>query len=147
MKVLFISTAGALITIAALASARSSANQATIPNLVGTWSVSSQGATLLHGTGYSKRTHHAEQFTTLNAEAVIQKQEGRRFIGILKSARYTEKFAGAISVDGKSMAFVDEDGFLDGKIINNNLIEVTYRHIGNTESVAATGTYTRRQPS
>ena len=50
-----------------------------------------------------------------------QKQEGRQFIGILKSARYTEKFAGAISVDGKSMAFVDEDGLLDGKIINNNL--------------------------
>lgn len=144
LKALFISTAGALITIAALASTRSSAIQATIPNLVGTWSVSTQGATLLLGTGYSKRSHHADQFTTLNAEAVIQKQEGRRFIGILKSARYTEKFAGAISVDGKSMAFVDEDGFLDGKIINNNLIEVTYRHIGDTESVAATGTYTRR---
>jgi hypothetical protein len=144
MKAVVAATIGALITSGVLATARSSANQPAIPNLVGTWSVSTQGATLLHGTGYSKRSHHAEQFTTLNAEAVIQKQEGRRFVGVFKSARYTEKFAGAISVDGKTMAFVDEDGFLDGRIVNNNLIEVTYRHLGNAESVAATGTYTRR---
>jgi hypothetical protein len=144
MKAVLVATTGALIAIVALATTRSSANQPAIPNLVGTWSVSTQGATILHGTDYSKRSHHAEQFTTLNAEAVIQKQEGRRFVGVFKSARYTEKFAGAISLDGKTMAFVDEDGFLDGKIINNNLIEVTYRHLGDAESVTATGTYTRR---
>jgi len=80
----------------------------------------------------------------LNAEAVIQKQEGRRFIGIFKSPRYTEKFAGVISVDGKTFAYVDNDGSLDGKIVNNKLMEVIYRHTSTTESVVASGTYTRQ---
>ena len=65
-------------------------------------------------------------------------------VGILKSPRYTERFAGVISVDEKTFAYADEDGSLDGKIINNNLIEVVYRHISPTESVVSSGTYTRK---
>jgi hypothetical protein len=41
-------------------------------------------------------------------------------------------------------AFVDDDEFLSRKIINNHPIEASNRHLGNTESVAATGDYTRR---
>jgi hypothetical protein len=42
------------------------------------------------------------------------------------------------------MTLVDDDGSLDGKIDNNSLAEVAYRYIGNTESYAAAGIYTRR---
>jgi hypothetical protein len=44
----------------------------------------------------------------------------------------------------RPMAFADDGGFLGGKIINNHPIEASNRHLGNTESVAATGDYTRR---
>ena len=130
--------------IASLTARQSFAGNSPIPNLVGTWKVQSEGATVLHRDNYSTKTHHASQFTTLTAEAIIQKQEGRRVVGILKSPRYSERFAGVISVDGKTFAYVDEDGSLDGKIINNNLIEVVYRHNSPTESVVASGTYTRK---
>lgn len=122
---------------------KSAANPSPIPNLVGTWKVDTVGATILHSDQYSPKSHHTKQFSTLQAEAIIQRQEGRRFIGIFKSPRYTEKIAGVISPDGKEFFYVDEDGFLDGKIINPNKMEVVYRHISKSESVVASGTYTR----
>jgi len=139
-----LSVIGGVAFGASLTARQSFAGNSPIPNLVGSWKVETEGATILHQENYSNRSHHTNQFTTLNAEAVIQKQEGRRVIGIFNSPRYSEKFAGVISVDGKSFAYVDEDGSLDGKIINNNLIEVVYRHISPTESVVASGTYTRK---
>ncbi len=139
-----LSVAGGIAVIASFTARQSLASNSPIPNLVGTWKVQAEGATLLHRDDYSTKSHHASQFSTLTAEAIIQKQEGRRVVGIFKSPRYSEKFAGVISVDGKTFSYVDEDGSLDGKIINNNLMEVVYRHITPTESVVASGTYTRK---
>ena len=141
---LCLSVTGAVAVVTSLTARQSFAGNSPIPNLVGTWKVQTEGATVLHRDNFSTKSHHASQFTTLTAEAIIQKQEGRRVVGIFKSPRYTEKFAGVISVDGKNFAYVDEDGSLDGKIINNNLMEVVYRHISPSESVVASGTYTRR---
>jgi len=150
MKARFIATAmclsvaGGIAIIGSITARQSLARNSPIPNLVGSWKVQSEGATVLHRDNYSSKTHHASQFTTLSAEAIIQKQEGRRVVGILKSPRHSERFAGVISVDGKTFAYVDEDGSLNGKIVNNDLIEVVYRHISPTESVVASGTYTRK---
>jgi hypothetical protein len=141
---LSLSVAGGVAAVTSVTTKQSFADTSPIPNLVGTWKVQSEGVTVLHGENYSAKSHHASQFTTLNAEAVIQKQEGRRVVGIFTSSRATEKFAGIISVDGKTFALVDEDGSLDGKIINENLIEIVYRHTTKTESVIASGTYTRQ---
>jgi hypothetical protein len=141
---LCLSVTGAVAAVTSLTARQSFANSSPIPNLVGTWKVQSEGATVLHSDNYSTKTHHPSQFTALTAEAIIQKQEGRGVVGIFKSPRYSERFAGVISVDGKTFTYVDEDGSLDGKIINNNLIEVVYRHISPTESVVASGTYTRK---
>jgi|LauGreDrversion4_2_1035121.scaffolds.fasta_scaffold366299_2 hypothetical protein len=138
---LCLSVTGAVAALTSLTARQSFANTSPIPNLVGTWKVKAEGAVVLHGENYSAKSHHAEQFTILNAEAIIQKQEGRRVIGVFKSPRYTERFAGIISVDGKNFYYIDEDGFLDGKIINKNLIEVVYRHTNKTESVVSSGTY------
>ena len=136
-----LSVTGAIAAASLLTTRQSFAGTSPIPNLVGTWKVQAEGVAILHGQNYSAKSHHTKQFSTLNAEAVIQEQEGRRVIGIFKSPRYTEKFAGIISVDGKTFAYVDEDGSLDGKIINKNLIEVVYRHTNKTESVVSSGTH------
>lgn len=136
---------GASILVNSLATRQSVAFTSPIPNLVGTWKVETQGATLLRGTSFSNKSHHAGEFTTLTAEATIQKQEGRRVLGVFKSPRYTEKFAWVIGVDGKSLAGVDEDGLIDGKIVTPNRIEVFYRHVNANESVVATGTYARQK--
>ncbi len=140
---LCLSLAGAGSVLASLTASQSVASNSPIPNLVGTWKVETEGVTILHDEQYHKKSHHASQFTKLTAEAVMQKQEGRRVVGIIKSPRYTEKFVGFISADGKDFSYVDEDGSLDGKIVNENLIEVVYRHVSPTESVVASGTYAR----
>ena len=136
---------GASILVDSLASRQSVAFVSPIPNLVGTWKLEAQGATLLRGTTFSNKSHHTGEFTTLTAEATIQKQEGRRVLGVFKSPRYTEKFVWVIGVDGKSLAGVDEDGFIDGKIVTSNRIDVFYRHVNANESVVAAGTYTRQK--
>jgi hypothetical protein len=140
---LCLSVTGAVVAVTSLTARQSFANITPIPDLVGTWKVEAEGVTILHGENYSAKSHRTKQFSTLNAEAIIQKQQGRSVIGIFKSPRYTEKFAGVISADGKTFAYVDEDGSLDGKIINKNLIEIIYRHASSAESMVATGTWNK----
>ena len=140
---LCLSVTGALVAVTSLTARQSFADSSPIPDLVGTWKVEAEGVTILHGENYSAKSHRTKQFSTLNAEAIIQKQQGRSVIGIFKSPRYTEKFAGVISADGKSFAYVDEDGSLDGKIINKNLIEIIYRHASPAESMVASGTWNK----
>ena len=140
---LCLSVTAAVAAGTSLTARQSLANTFPIPDLVGTWKVEAEGATILHGKNYGVKSHLTKQFSTLNAETIVQKQQGRSFIGIFKSPRYTEKFAGVISADGKTFAYVDEDGSLDGKIINKNLIEVTYRHVTPTESIVTYGTWNK----
>ncbi len=70
---LCLSVAGAVGAVTSLTTRQAFANTSPIPNLVGTWKVQTEGATVLHGENYGTKSHHTSQFTTLNAEAVIQK--------------------------------------------------------------------------
>ncbi len=116
-----------------------------IPNLVGTWAVKSESGVLLKGKEPGPKTHHKGDFSNLIAEAVITKQQGRIMHGTFKSAKATEKFVAAIGLDNKTVYLADEDGFLDGKIINKDTIEIVYRHVTPTDSVVAVGVYTRNK--
>ena len=91
-----------------------------IPNLVGTWSVQAEGAVLLKGAAHGAKTHHRGEFSTLKAEWVVTKQQGRVLHGIFKSPRATEKFVAVIALDNKSLYQADEDGFLEGQISNKD---------------------------
>jgi hypothetical protein len=150
MKASFLSAASVLLSVGILAVAVSSterhlhAKTASVPNLVGTWTVDAEGAVLIHGSTPSAKSHHANEFSTLKAEAVIQKQDGRRVSGIFKSPRYSERFVGVIGVDGKTFSYVDEDGSLEGQIVSPNAINVSYRHNNAKESVVASGTWIRK---
>lgn len=116
----------------------------TIPNLVGAWTVRTEGGVLLRGGAYSWKTHHSGEFSTLIAEAVVTKQQGRVFHGVFTSLKATEKFIGVIGLDNKSFYYADEDGTVDGKIIGNNKIEVVYRHVTATDTVVGVGTWIRK---
>ncbi len=116
----------------------------TIPNLVGAWTVTTEGGVLLKGGSYSWKTHHSGEFSTLTAEAVVTKQQGRVFHGVFTSLRATEKFIGVIGLDNKSFYYADEDGFVDGKIIGKNRIEVVYRHVSTSDTVVGVGTWIRK---
>jgi hypothetical protein len=116
-----------------------------IPNLLGTWTVQSEGAVLLKGAVHGAKTHHRGEFSTLKAEWVVTKQQGRVLHGIFKSPRATEKFVAVIAMDNKSLYLADEDGFLEGQISNNDKINIIYRHSTAADTVVAVGSLTRKK--
>ena len=116
-----------------------------IPNLVGTWIVNAEGGVIAKGDAPGAKTHHSGEFSTLTAEAVVTKQQGRVLHGIFKSPKATENFVAVIGTDNKSFYYVDEDGFIDGKIISKDKLDVVYRHVTPTDSVIGVGTWTRKK--
>jgi hypothetical protein len=117
-----------------------------IPNLVGTWVVKSEGGVLLKGKEPGPKTHHKGDFSAINGEAVITKQQGRIIHGTFKAPLGdTEKFLAGIGLDNKTIYFADEDGFIEGKIIDKDTIEVVYRHVTAFDIVVAVGVWTRKK--
>jgi hypothetical protein len=116
-----------------------------IPNLVGTWTVQTEGAVLLKAAAARAETHHSGDFSTLKAEAVVTKQQGRVLHGTFKSSKATEKFVAVIAMDNKSFYLADEDGFMEGQISSKDKINIIYRHSSPTDTVVAVGTWTRKK--
>jgi hypothetical protein len=119
--------------------------ESAIPNLVGTWTVKAEGGVLLKSSTPGAKTHHTAEFGSLNAEAVVTKQQGRILYGTFKSAKVSENFIAAIGQDNKSFYYADEDGTLEGKIVSKDKMEVSYRHVTTSDSVVAVGTWTREK--
>ena len=116
-----------------------------IPNLVGTWTTDVQGGVILKGAKHGAKTHHRGDFSSLKGAWIVTRQEGRVLHGIFKSPRATEKFVAVIAMDNKSLYQADEDGFIEGQIINNDQINVIYRHSSARDTVVAVGTCIRKK--
>ena len=116
-----------------------------IPNLMGTWSVKAEGGVITKGGASGSKTHHSGEFSTITAEAVVTKQQGRVLHGTFTTPKATESFIAVIGMDNKSFFFSDEDGFLEGKIVNKDKINAVYRHVTPTDTVVAVGTWTRKK--
>ena len=71
-------------------------------------------------------------------------QQGRLVRGTRTSERYTEKVVCATDYDNESIRCTDEDGMLDGKLVNTNEITYHYHHVSPEESVVAVGVMTRK---
>jgi hypothetical protein len=116
-----------------------------IPNMTGTWAVKAEGGVLLKGSASGSKTHHTGEFSTLTAEAVVTKQQGRVLHGTYKSPKATENFIAVIGQDNKSFYYADEDGTMEGKIAGKDKIEVVYRHVTASDTVVGVGTWTRKK--
>jgi hypothetical protein len=116
-----------------------------IPNLVGTWIVKSEGGVISKGNTAGAKTHHTNEFSTLNAEVIIAKQKGRVLHGTFTSPKASESFIAVIGMDNKSFLYCDEDGFMEGKIVGKDKMNVVYRHVSSNDIVAGVGTWTRKK--
>lgn len=117
----------------------------TIPNLVGVWTVKAEGGVILRGAEQGPGTHHKGEFSALDAEVVVTKQQGRVLHGMFKSAKSSEKFIAVIGHDNETFYYADQDGFLDGIIEDKDTIQVIYRHVTGNDIVAAVGIWTRKK--
>jgi hypothetical protein len=115
-----------------------------IPSLVGKWTVKAEGAVMIRGKSAASTTHWERNQTSLMAEVDVTSQQGRVIHGVFKSNKATEPFVAVIGLD-KSLCFADQDGFLDGKIINKNTIQCVYRHVTAKDTVVAVGVWTRQK--
>lgn len=100
---------------------------------------------MVKGKELGPKTHWKESMVTLNGELTMTEQQGRVLHGTFKSARGTEKFIGVIGRDNKKLYFADEDGYFDGTIIDNDTIEVVYRHVSAYDTVVAVGVWKRKK--
>lgn len=128
-----------------LLSANTSLADPGIPNMVGTWTVKAVGGVLIKGGTSGSKTHHDSEFSTLNAEAVVTKQQGRVLHGTFKSPKAAENFIAVIGLDNKSFYYADEDGVLEGKIVSKDKMEVVYRHVTPSDTAVGVGTWTRKK--
>jgi hypothetical protein len=115
-----------------------------IPNLVGAWVVESEGGVLALPGGPRVNIHQSGEFSKLKGEAVVTKQEGRIVHGVFTSPRAKEQFIGAITMDNKRFYFADEDGMMEGDFIDNDKLNIVYRHVTPTDTVIGVGTWTRK---
>lgn len=123
-----------------------------IVNLKGTW-IPTQGVHIVDGP-----SRHRDSGTTAAAGGVdthrthsskfvfrFEGQEGRKFWGVLSSAKVSEKFIGAISVDGKRFVIADQDGTFNGTVVNADTLDYCYTHVTPTDRAVACGLLVREK--
>lgn len=115
-----------------------------LPNLTGTWTVHTQGASLMKTDTAGQWTHISGQYSPLTAQAIVTEQKDRVLHGIIKAPMgKDESFIGVIGVDNKTLLYADHDGTLEGQIVTNDLINVVYRQVTANDTVVGIGTWTR----
>jgi hypothetical protein len=67
----------------------------------------------------------------------IEGQDGPRFWGTLTSPYQTIPVIGTISADNKRVYFVDQNGMMDGVVVDNDTIDTCYRQLKPEGLVAA----------
>jgi len=115
--------------------------QAQVIDLKGTWTGVSEaileGPAAHHGrpdaAGAGSRFKLSQQPFTYTIEG----QDGRRFWGKVSSPVATERVIGSLSVDGKSIYMVDDDGMVDGTVVNADTLDLCYRHVARESSLVA----------
>ena len=122
----------ALSTAAVLAIAGSVRAQ-TIVDMKGTWSTTGQAVVqnggAHHPTNEPGKTVGEYRLREVKFSYRIEGQDGARFWGSLTSPYRTERLMGSIAADGKRVYMVDQDGFIDGVVIDPDTLDVCYREI------------------
>ncbi len=118
---------------------------ADIPYLVGNWVVETEGGVLASPSGPRENIHHSGEFSKLKGELVVTKQEGRIVHGVFTSPRAQENFIGAITMDNQRFFYADEDGMMEGDFVDNDKLNVVYRHVTPTDTVIGVGSMNRKQ--
>jgi hypothetical protein len=108
-----------------------------VPSLLGKWTTESTGGMMMNGEKQSSETHWEKNQRNLKGILEFTSQEGQFVTGTYTSSRSSEKFIGMISSNGKLLFVVDSDGMWDCKIVDNDTMEIVYRHVKPSDSVVA----------
>lgn len=116
-----------------------------LPNLVGDWKSTGNGAVVHGKLGHTESTE-APAFMNVIPDFTLRitKQDGYRFHGERFSPKSKETVLGMIEDDGKSIYMVDDDGvFICTYNKAKDSIKVRYMEPGKESKVVAISVYTR----
>jgi hypothetical protein len=127
-----------------------------IPNLVGTWTADTEGVVMVKGDDPAAGSMHGGEAAAFDAsgkikhmarqaKVVVTAQKGRVLHGTFTSAKAAENFVMVIGWDYKTVYLADQDGFMDGTIVNKNRINFIYRHVSPEDTVASAVTWRRQK--
>ena len=139
------SFAALALILGCAACSQAPAAQDSMPDLKGNWVGTSDS--IVRGTA----PHHAAapgpqplvdhvQFTL-----AITGQDGRRFWGTVSGGTSTEPVIGVIALDGKTIVARDNDGLIEGTIVDADTIDSVYSHNNGTSAVVASNRWKRQK--
>lgn len=139
------SLAALALVLGCAACSQAPAAKESMPDLKGTWVGTSDS--IVRGTA----PHHAPATGAqplvdhVRFTLSITGQDGRRFWGTVSGGSTTEPVIGVIALDGKSIVARDNDGLLEGTIVDADTIDSVYSHNNGTSAVAAANRWKRQK--
>ncbi len=119
----------AAVTVAALAvtplSTMPAAAQGAVPDLVGTWTGTSESIVLPAGNAHHPGKAKGPRMSEVPFTMVIEKQEGRRFYGTFSSARHKETVIAVMGRNG-TIHIIDDDGYSFATLLAPNRMDLCY---------------------
>ena len=105
-----------------------------VPDLVGNWTGISSGGIIYGPSDYTIDISPGEtRFSQgMNRTLVIEEQRGRSFVGVrfqTDKPENSEVILGVIGFDNQTLYMVDEDGYIDARLLSPTEIEVIYREV------------------
>jgi hypothetical protein len=101
------------------------AAQGAIPDLVGTWTGTSESVVLPAGNAHHRDKGKGPLMSAVPFTMVIEKQEGRRFYGTFSSAKHKETVIAVIGRNG-TIYLIDDDGYSFGTLLAPNRMDLCY---------------------
>jgi hypothetical protein len=103
------------------------------PDLVGNWE--SKGLVVLLGPDYHHSDVSSQKATYKDAafNLMIVEQNGQGFYGEFHKTynpSVVEQIIGVIDIDNEAFYMVDQDGYIDGRLISPTEMELVYREAG-----------------
>ena len=117
----------AVLLVVLLAAVAAQAQAQTVPDLVGVWkSVAHEGLTT--GSRHFPKNDPGPHFVSSQFALHIERQEGRRFVGVKSSPHHKETVMGVIGYDGSTIHILEEEGSFAGKLLPDGSLELIYSH-------------------
>lgn len=129
----------ALLLLAATAQA------ADVPDMRGVWRTTAhEGITT--GSRHFPQADQEPRFVSGEFTMEITTQEGRRFLGVKKSANHAEKIMGLVAYDNVTVHILEQEGNFHGRLLPDGSMELVYSHDSGGRQAIGIALYVRQKP-
>jgi hypothetical protein len=120
---------------------------ADIPNLVGAWAEIDDGARVVRRGGPFEHFDRSGDDAAFGSPGTftltVERQEGATFAGTWASPERADPMVGVIASDGRSLMLADDNGPMQGRILDNGDVEICRALADATRMMAACRTLRR----